>query len=134
MPGIPLRPAESSPVKPVKLSAKAKGKARATEDSAALPPKYSFNTVAREKRFADPSTSRHDAPELEELTAPHIQSFDALFEGSKGPDGKLLSGDPGKGLLELAVRDVQHKVFFDGRGTANKGLGNRIERKLSSTQ
>lgn len=82
--------------------------------------KYSFNTLERENRFKYPSTTSHDVPSLEELVAPHIQSFDALF------------ADPatGKGLLELAVSDITSKVIYDGKGKEQGRLGNRLESKL----
>lgn len=89
--------------------------------------KYSFNTLERERRFRFPSDLKHDAPELEELTAPHIQSFDALFQGATRPDGSPAPGDPGKGLLELAVRDIKSKVVFDGKGKEQGKPGNKIE-------
>lgn len=119
MPGVPIARPEAA-----HFSAAAKGKGRATVPA---PSKYSFGTLEREKRFAGPSTTAHDVPALEELTAPHIQSFDALFQGALDADRKPLPGSAGKGLLELAVKDITHKVIFDGKGTANGKLGNKVE-------
>ena len=117
----------------VKSKGKGKGKATpapapATASSLSVvaagkkPAKYGFGTVAREKRFVNPSESGHDVPELEELVAPHIQSFDALFD-----DG---SGSGKGGLLDLAVRDLKSKVVFDGKGKDKGKLGNRLESGL----
>lgn len=95
--------------------------------------KYSFNTLERERRFRFPSEISHDAPELEELTAPHIQSFDALFQGATTPAGTPVPGDAGKGLLELAVKDLKSKVVFDGKGKEQGKLGNKIECECGSS-
>lgn len=91
------------------------------------PAKYTFKTLEREKRFRHPSKLGHDAPELEALVAPHIQSFDALFEGARDAEGRPISGDAGKGLLDLAVRDLKSKAVFDGKGKEQGKLGNRLE-------
>lgn len=96
---------------------KGKGKSSTTTTN----PKYGFGTLAREKRFANPSQTSHDVPELEELVAPHIDSFDALFD-----DG---SGKGKGGLLDLAVKDLKSKVVFDGKGKDQGKLGNRLESK-----
>jgi DNA-directed RNA polymerase I subunit RPA2 len=110
MPGAPLPRDPASAVASTSASVSAlKAKSQ----------KYSFGTLEREKRFRNPSTTKHDVPALEELVAPHIQSFDALFS------------DPvtGKGLLELAVNDITSKVIYDGKGKEQGRLGNRLESK-----
>lgn len=61
------------------------------------------------------------------LVAPHIAGFDALFEGAHLPGTPDHEVAPSSGLLALAVADLVPKVFFDGRGEANGGRGNRIE-------
>lgn len=99
---------------------KGKGKA-ANRTPGSHPAKYGFSTLTREKRFAHPSTTGHDVPELEELVQPHIASFDALFE-----DGGSSSTRRG-GLLDLAVKDIDTKVIFDGKGKAEGKLGNKLE-------
>ena len=73
----------------------------------------SFHTLTREAAFLHPPTNKSDIPALDELVAPHIESFNALLE------------DPvtGKGLLALAVDDIGAKVVFDGK---KPGQGNRL--------
>lgn len=117
MPGVvaAAATAASSPASS-SASVKGKGKAISAEEAGVAPQKYSFGTLKRERRFAHPSSSGHDVPELEELVQPHIASFDALFE-----DGSR------SGLLDLAVKDIDTKVVFDGRGKAQGKLGNKLE-------
>lgn len=74
----------------------------------------SFHTLTREAAFSHPPTNKSDIPALDELVAPHIESFNALLEDSEGG---------GKGLLALAVDDIGAKVVFDGK---KPGTGNRL--------
>lgn len=115
MPGAPLPRDPASAVASTSALTPSKLKARKSQQQ-----KYSFNTLERENRFKNPSATAHDVPSLEELVAPHIQSFDALFS------------DPatGKGLLELGVADIPSKVIYDGKGKEQGRLGNRLESKL----
>jgi DNA-directed RNA polymerase I subunit RPA2 len=115
MPGAPLPRDPASAVASTSAATISKLKAAKSQKQA----KYSFGTLERENRFKYPSTTSHDVPSLEELVAPHIQSFDALFS------------DPatGKGLLELAVNDIPSKVIYDGKGKQQGQLGNRLESK-----
>lgn len=78
----------------------------------------SFHTLTREAAFLHPPTNKSDIPALDELVAPHIESFNALLE------------DPvtGKGLLALAVDDIAAKVVFDGK---KPGQGNRLSSESS---
>lgn len=78
--------------------------------------KHTFKTLERERLNRYPSTDGADHPSLDELVKPHIESFNALMEGS---DGK------GKGLLQLGVEDLGTKVVFDGKGDGGVG-GNKI--------
>ena len=110
------------------------GAKAASTSEAVLPAKYGFGTLKREQRFRHPSTTGHDAPELEALVAPHIESFDALFEGARDAEGRPIAGDAGKGLLELAVQDLRSKVVFDGKGKEQGKLGNRLECKHSHSE
>ena len=58
---------------------------------------------------------------LDEVAAPHIESFNALFE-----DGG------NAGLLQKAIDDIAPRVVFDGigpEGQTSTGLGNRLERE-----
>ena len=86
----------------------------------------SFQTLEREKTFREPTKKGHSVPILNELVAPHIESFNALFDDSGLPTG---DGD-GRGLLSLALKDIGKKVVFDYTGPedehGNRGLGNRM--------
>ena len=85
-----------------------------------------FETLAREQRFREPSKTGHTVPILTELVAPHIESFNALFDDSGLPPG---DGD-GRGQLSLALQDIGERVVFDYTGrpdeAGNRGLGNRL--------
>lgn len=86
-----------------------------------------FHTLEREYAFAHPSSVGPQYPAMQALVAPHIASFDALFEGapmgdSEDPDAVSSS----QGLLDLALRDLTSKVVFDGKGKDGE-KGNRLE-------
>ncbi|KAI5119589.1 hypothetical protein M0805_005761 [Coniferiporia weirii] len=85
-----------------------------------------FDTLKREAYFRNPSATGHTVPILTEFVAPHIESFNALFDDSGLPPG---DGD-GRGLLALALEDIGERVVFDYTGrpdeNGNPGLGNRL--------
>lgn len=86
-----------------------------------------FDTLQREDAFRNPSKTGNEVPILQELVAPHIESFNALFDDS---NLTLEDGD-GKGLLSLAIKEIGSKVIFDGAGIAGEasgaaGWGNRL--------
>lgn len=86
-----------------------------------------FDTLRREDAFRNPSKTGNEVPILQELVAPHIESFNALFDDSSLT---LEEGD-GKGLLSLGIRDIGSKVVFDGAGaigepSGSAGWGNRL--------
>ncbi|KAL5487694.1 hypothetical protein ACEPAI_5802 [Sanghuangporus weigelae] len=85
-----------------------------------------FETLKREQSFRNPSKKGHSVPILNELAAPHIESFNALFDDSGLPAGD----SAGTGLLSLAVKDIGEKAVFDYTGRedehGNRGLGNRM--------
>lgn len=85
-----------------------------------------FGTLRREQSFRNPTKKGHSVPILNELVAPHIESFNALFDDSGLPSGDGV----GTGLLSLAIRDIGEKVVFDYTGRedehGNRGLGNRM--------
>ena len=86
-----------------------------------------FRTLDREHAFRYPSSEGAKYPAPQQLVAPHIDSFDALFEGAPiGPNGQT---DHSRGLLDLAMGDLQPKVVFDGKGAEEGALGNRLERE-----
>lgn len=93
-----------------------------------------FNTLAREKTFREPSKDGSTYNILNDFVAPHIESFNALFDDSGLPAG---DGD-GRGLLSLAVKDIGERVVFDGSGLTNSetgmiGWGNRMRSEYYST-
>ncbi|WVF65732.1 hypothetical protein IAT40_000464 [Kwoniella sp. CBS 6097] len=75
--------------------------------------KSTFKTLTRERQFRHPPISASDVPALDELVAPHIQSFNALVE-DEGNAG-------GKGLMQLGVEDIGEKVIFDGKPWEGQG-------------
>lgn len=86
-----------------------------------------FNTLARENAFKNPQKIGSYTPILNEFVAPHLESFNALFDDSGLPSG---DGD-GRGLLSLALKDIGERVVFDGTGKRNsesgeRGWGNRM--------
>ncbi|SCV68372.1 BQ2448_493 [Microbotryum intermedium] len=88
----------------------------------------SFRTLDRENGFRNPSTVSAQYPAAQALVAPHIDSFDALFEGAPlGPNGEV---EHGRGLLDMAVLDLDPKVIFDGQGPEGS-LGNRLQSRSS---
>ncbi|KAG5639686.1 hypothetical protein H0H81_005869 [Sphagnurus paluster] len=86
-----------------------------------------FNTLARENAFRNPPKDGSTYNILNEFVAPHLESFNALFDDSGLPSG---DGD-GRGLLSLALKDIGDRVVFDGTGNPNSeagatGWGNRM--------
>lgn len=71
--------------------------------------KNTFNTVEREKTFRRPPSKSNTVPILQEFVAPHIESFNALFDDSGLPWG---DGN-GHGLLSLGLKDIGERVMFD---------------------
>lgn len=91
-----------------------------------------FNTLAREKAFKSPPEDGSTYNILNEFVAPHIESFNALFDDSGLPAG---DGD-GRGLLSLALKDIGDRVVFDGLGDPKSesgisGWGNRMRSECS---
>jgi DNA-directed RNA polymerase I subunit RPA2 len=89
-------------------------------------PSPTFNTLQREYSFRNPSKDGATVPILNELAAPHIESFNALFADSGLP---IPHGHEERnvGLLGLAIKDIEDKVIFDGAdGAYEQGVGNRL--------
>lgn len=89
----------------------------ASSSSSVKKDKSTFKALTRERQFRHPPSTSSDVPALDELVAPHIESFNALIEDE----------GVGKGLLQLGVEDLGEKVVFDGVGSGEDGgLGNKI--------
>ncbi|KXS19140.1 beta and beta-prime subunits of DNA dependent RNA-polymerase [Gonapodya prolifera JEL478] len=71
-------------------------------------PLYSFSTLERQMTAIAPSPSEPECPDFTDLSAPHIESFNALFQMQGEQDDV--------GLLTYAIRDVGKRVFYDGFG------------------
>ncbi|EJD43534.1 beta and beta-prime subunits of DNA dependent RNA-polymerase [Auricularia subglabra TFB-10046 SS5] len=92
-----------------------------------------FDTLAREKRFRQPTNDGPDHAILNELVRPHIESFNALFEDSGLPTG---DGEGG-GLLAAGLKEIGEKVMFDrigvvGAGQKKGGWGNKLTVKIEA--
>lgn len=87
---------------------------------------HSFETLKREQAFLNPPQKRHVNPVLDQLAAPHIESFNALFD-----DSGLDRGDTdGRGLLSLGIKDIGSKVVFNTAGSSTENpLGTKLECK-----
>lgn len=79
-----------------------------------------FRTIEREERFMNPPKTKSAFPMLKEAVAPHIGSFNGLFDGPNG------------GLLNMAVEDIGYKTIFDSNDTDR--LGNKLKIRVESVQ
>lgn len=77
---------------------------------------HEFETLRRQDLFQNPPKDRSAYPVLQAAIAPHIQSFNAVFE--KG------------GLLSQALRDIGTKTFFDGDEKAGPLGKNRLNVRI----
>lgn len=87
----------------------------------------SFDTLRRENNFKFPPVKGSVAPILDEFVAPHLESFNALFDDSGLPAG---DGDH-SGQLSLSIKDIGEHTVFDGKGqigleSGQTGWGNRL--------
>ena len=83
-----------------------------------------YDTLRRNNLFRNPPRDHTAYPALTEALQPHIESFNALFEGSK--------------LLEASLRDIGTKTFLDGKPdpkqpthTIDEGGARRRRNRLS---
>lgn len=100
---------------------------------------YTFHTLKTQQRFESPSKDAFDHEELQKLTSPHLESFNALWAAD--PSVNLPAGarsttvlSEGVGLLEKSIRNIRPRVVFDGTDETikNGSLGNRLEFKIES--
>ncbi|KAF7302187.1 DNA-directed RNA polymerase subunit beta [Mycena indigotica] len=75
-----------------------------------------FNTLAREEAFRNPPKNGATYSILNEFVAPHIESFNNLFD----------DGDR-RGLISLGVESIGKRVVFDGSGKESGSWGNRMQ-------
>ena len=84
--------------------------------------RHSYETLSLNESFRYPSKTAATVPILHELVAPHIESFNALFQD--GSDGR-------EGLIALGVKDIGSRVIFDGDpqpgAPKDRGWGNKLE-------
>lgn len=80
-----------------------------------------YDTVRRERLFKNPPRDRTAYPALAAAVRPHVDSFNALFDG-------------GSRVLESALTDIGTKTFNDGStrtSTADASRTNRRKNRLS---
>lgn len=136
---LPLTPTDENP--PL-LSSKSASNPTLKETSLQSPKwkePHTFHTLQTQQRFQSPSNNKFDHPELHELVAPHIESFNALFSSdpSVNPDNhnSHLSND---GLLTDAINNIPERDVYDGVRTNSSGRainaasGSRLVMKVSS--
>lgn len=63
-----------------------------------------FHTLERERLFREPAADGYGYPVLQEITKPHIESFNCITE---------FGNNSGKGLLDIAVKDIGSMSAFD---------------------
>lgn len=73
---------------------------------------HEFDTVRREKLFRNPPKDHTAYPALQEAIAPHIESFNALFEKD--------------GLVHQGLLDIGTKVYLDGDDRTEQGVRNKL--------
>jgi DNA-directed RNA polymerase I subunit RPA2 len=75
-----------------------------------------FRTLERQKEALEPSKKGPHHPRLAALGAPHVESFNSIFDLKGGP-----------GILERAVQDIGKVVVFDQWDPEDGSFGNKIE-------
>ncbi|KAJ1675227.1 hypothetical protein EV182_001684, partial [Spiromyces aspiralis] len=81
-----------------------------------------FRTLERQAKAVNP-THEFEYPALQELTKPHIESFDTIWEPI-GPNRPS--------LIELAVANLGRRRIFDGKGP--NGMGGKIDYWISRVE
>ncbi|KAJ2384559.1 hypothetical protein GGI05_004969, partial [Coemansia sp. RSA 2603] len=80
-----------------------------------------FRTLERQ-RFAEHPGQQHEYPQTQQLTAPHIESFNTIWERA-GPHAPP--------LIDTAVSLIEPQTVFDGKGDSENPRGNKIKVWLS---
>lgn len=107
MPSATARPHHSS----TKKTAKASPSPTQTEWS------HKFETLRREDLFRNPPKDHSAYPLLQDAIAPHIDSFNALFEEDNG-------------LIAKALKDIGTKSYLDQDETIPISSRNRLDIKI----
>jgi DNA-directed RNA polymerase I subunit RPA2 len=77
---------------------------------------HEFDTIRRESLFRNPPKDHTAYPALQAAIAPHIESFNALFEKN--------------GLIAQALLDIGTKTFLDGDERAGPAGKNRLDIRI----
>lgn len=80
---------------------------------------YEFDTLRREDLFRNPPTDRTAYPLLKNAVAPHVDSFNAIFEKD--------------GLIAHAMQDIGTRVYLDGDDRAGPQGKNRLQVRIKET-
>ncbi|KAJ2506653.1 hypothetical protein IWW47_001484 [Coemansia sp. RSA 2052] len=75
-----------------------------------------FGTLERQAKAVNPG-QRHEYPQAQKLTEPHILSFNSIWERA---------GPRTPALVDVAMSLVEKQTVFDHKGDAANGLGNKI--------
>ncbi|KAJ2741462.1 hypothetical protein GGI20_005169 [Coemansia sp. BCRC 34301] len=75
-----------------------------------------FRTLERQAKAVNPG-QRHEYPQAQTLTEPHIQSFNSIWERA---------GPRTPALIDVAMSLVERQTVFDHKGTSDSPLGNKI--------
>ncbi|KAJ2787662.1 hypothetical protein GGI15_000552 [Coemansia interrupta] len=86
-----------------------------------LPDASGFRTLERQQ-FAEHPGQQHEYPQTQKLTAPHIESFNTIWERA-GPHTPA--------LIDVAVSLLEPQTVFDGKGDSENPRGNKIKVWLS---
>lgn len=73
---------------------------------------HEFDTLRRENLFRNPPTDHTAYPALQAAIAPHIESFNALFEKN--------------GLVAQGLRDIGPQTYFDGDARTGPAGKNKL--------
>lgn len=76
----------------------------------------SFNTLKLQDQAINPSSSDPHYPKLAALSAPHVESFNSIFDFNHG-------------LLEKGIQEIGKITVFDG--TQDSTAPNKLECKIS---
>ncbi|CAO1613300.1 unnamed protein product [Jaminaea pallidilutea] len=108
---------------------------------------FTFHTSNNVEQFKNPPKSQFVNPSLQDLIAPHLESFNALFSAdpsiSSTPDhstpshaalssSSIHANAHSGGLLDKAIQRIPQRVVFDRPQEAGQDRGNRLELTIDS--